>query len=65
MQARTLPTLFLLAAMNMPAFAQQPASQTTSAQPSRITQSQIDQAHDERRARDWGLRGEEWAATAS
>nr|WP_288102500.1 TIGR03759 family integrating conjugative element protein [Halomonas sp.] len=60
MQARTLPTLFLLAAMNMPAFAQQPASQTTSAQPSRITQSQIDQAHDERRARDWGLRGEEW-----
>ena len=60
MQRRALSMLFLLAALNAPAFAQQPATQSTPAQSSRVTPSQIDQARDERLARDWGLRGDEW-----
>lgn len=39
----------------------QPASQQTSiSQLSRTDQSQIEQARDERLARDWGLGAEEW-----
>ena len=60
MQRRALSMLFLLAALNAPAFAQQPATQSTPAQSSRVTPSQIDQARDERLAQDWGLRGDEW-----
>ena len=63
MQPRALSMLFLLAALNAPSFAQQPATQSTPAQSSRVTPSQIDQARDERLAQDWGLRGEEWGAT--
>ena len=60
MQSRTLSMLILLAAMSVPAFAQQPASQNSLAQPSRVAQSQIGQARDERLAQDWGLSGDEW-----
>lgn len=60
MQRRALSMLFLLIALNAPAFAQQPTIQSTPAQSSRVTPSQIDQTRDERLARDWGLRGNEW-----
>lgn len=60
MQPRTLSMLFLLAALNAPAFAQQSATQVTPAQPSRVAQSQVDQADHERLAQDWGLSGDEW-----
>lgn len=60
MQTRILAMLLLLAALSVPVFAQQPASQTASTQPSRIAQSEIDQARDEHLAQDWGLSGDEW-----
>lgn len=60
MPRQTLLVLSLLAALHVPAFAQQSATQNAAAQPSRIAQSQIEQARDARVAREWGLRDEEW-----
>ncbi|EKB4873215.1 TPA: TIGR03759 family integrating conjugative element protein [Citrobacter farmeri] len=55
MKQPLLLTAMLLAALNEPAWAQQ-----TPATPSHTTQSQIEHSQDDKLARDWGLRREEW-----
>ncbi|MFJ5483745.1 TIGR03759 family integrating conjugative element protein [Pectobacterium actinidiae] len=61
MPRQTLFLLSLLAALHLPAFAQQPATQNAPTQPSRVARSQIEPAHDARLAREWGLRDDEWS----
>lgn len=53
--------LYLLALLHLPAFAQQPATQNAPAQPSRVSLSQNEPAHDARLAHEWGLRDDEWS----
>lgn len=51
----------LLILMALPAWAQPPTRQVSANQPSQTSQSQMEQSHDQRLAREWGLTNEEWA----
>ncbi|EPG2413648.1 TIGR03759 family integrating conjugative element protein [Klebsiella pneumoniae] len=51
----------LLAALHLPASAQQTPQQGTNVQPARTSQSQIAHSQDARLAKEWGLRDDEFA----
>lgn len=61
MQRHPILILSLLAALHLPASAQQTPQQASSVQPARTSQSQIAHSQDARLAKEWGLRDDEFA----
>ncbi|HBP0979028.1 TIGR03759 family integrating conjugative element protein [Comamonas sp. Y6] len=53
--------ILLLAALHLPASAQQTPQQAANIQPARSSQSQIAHSQDTRQAKEWGLRDDEFA----